>query len=161
VVMDIAMPGMSGHEATRILRRDPTLAGMVILASSATVSDEAIAESKAAGCDDFLPKPVQVEALLAMIGHYLEIEWIRGSNPGGAANEEAVSQGDFAEPPSEDRARLLDLAQKGSVRGLLQEIMNLEARDRRFGPWVTHLRTLVRGFQLKAAQEFLQERKGS
>jgi hypothetical protein len=48
------------------------------------------------------------------------------------------------------------MAQKGSVRGLLQELQRLEEQDARLGPWIAQLRALVRGFQLKAAQAFLQ-----
>jgi hypothetical protein len=59
-------------------------------------------------------------------------------------------------PPEEERARLLEMAQKGSVRGLLHEMQRLEEGDKRLRPWLEQLRALVRGFQLKAAQEFLE-----
>jgi CheY-like chemotaxis protein len=159
IVMDVAMPGMDGYEVTRRLRQDPAQKGVVIIASSASVAEAEVQKSKAAGCDDFLPKPVHIDALLAQIARYLGIEWIRAASPGGAVAEgvTAVQEAGPVVPPSaEDRARLLEMAQKGSVRGLLQEMQRIEERDGRLGPWVGQLRALVRSFQMKAAQEFLR-----
>ena len=159
IMMDLAMPGMDGYEVTRRLRQDPALQGMVIIASSAAVAEAEIQRSKAAGCDDFLPKPVRMDALLAQIARHLGVEWIRGASQGGAVDE-GVGAGQAVEPvvpPSaEERARLLEMAQKGSVRGLLQEMQRLEAQDARLRPWIGQLLPLVRGFQLKDAQEFLE-----
>jgi signal transduction histidine kinase/CheY-like chemotaxis protein len=160
IVMDLAMPGMDGYEATRRLRQDPALEGTVIIASSASVTEATIEKSKAAGCNDFLPKPVQVDVLLEQISRHLGVEWIRGPSRLGVADDASTAAlGPMVPPPEEARARLLELAQKGSVRGLLQEIQRLEAQDARLRPWVGHLRALVRGFQLKDAQEFLREKK--
>ncbi|UQA57974.1 protein kinase domain-containing protein [Polyangium aurulentum] len=164
VVMDLAMPEMDGYEATRRLRQDPAFEGLVIIASSASVTAAEIERSRAAGCDDFLPKPVHVDALLALISRFLDIEWIRGAGRGGAVDEgsAASSPAEPATPPSEeDRAALLEMAHRGSVRGLMQEMARIEAQDGRLGPWIAQLRALVRGFQLKAAQEFLQSSDGA
>jgi hypothetical protein len=49
-----------------------------IFVSSARVSDAEIGESKRSGCDEFMPKPVQVEALLAQMERHLGLEWHRG-----------------------------------------------------------------------------------
>jgi CheY-like chemotaxis protein/anti-sigma regulatory factor (Ser/Thr protein kinase) len=159
IVMDVAMPGMDGYEVTRRLRQDPELSGVVIIASSASVAEAEVQKSKAAGCDDFLPKPVHMDALLAQIARYLGVEWIRGPSQGGAVDERGTAgqaAGPLVPPSAEERARLLAMAQKGSVRGLLKEMLRLEEQDRQLAPWLGQLRALVRGFQLKAAQEFLQ-----
>jgi signal transduction histidine kinase/DNA-binding NarL/FixJ family response regulator len=152
IVMDVVMPVMDGYEATRRLRQDPAHEGVVIIASSARVAEAEVKRSRAAGCDDFLPKPVDIDAALAMIARHLGIDWIRAE--GVTAGQGA---GPVVPPSAEERARLLDMAQKGSVRGLLQEMQRIEERDARLGPWVGQLRALVQGFQLKAAQEFLRE----
>ena len=58
VLMDVQMPGMSGHEATRILRR--TYSGrdlpIVALTAAALVSERD--QALAAGMNDFLTKPI-------------------------------------------------------------------------------------------------------
>src|SRR6185503_1071349 len=63
IVMDLAMPVVDGYEATRRLRQIPELRSTVIIASSASISEAEHEKSVSAGCDDFLPKPVQARAL--------------------------------------------------------------------------------------------------
>lgn len=48
------------------------------------------------------------------------------------------------------------MSEMGQVKGLLQEMQRLAERDGQLGPWIGQLRALVRGFQLKAAQELLR-----
>jgi PAS domain S-box-containing protein len=58
VLMDVQMPGMSGHEATRRLRQrwDPRQLPIVALTAAALVSERE--EALQAGMNDFLTKPI-------------------------------------------------------------------------------------------------------
>jgi two-component system cell cycle response regulator DivK len=71
ILMDIQLPIMDGYEATRRLKADPSFAAIPIIAvtSYALSGDEA--KARAAGCDDFVPKPFSPRQLLAMIRKYL------------------------------------------------------------------------------------------
>jgi CheY-like chemotaxis protein len=66
VVMDVMMPGLDGIETTRRLRGELGLQVPVLMATAKTGPDlrEACLRS---GADDFLAKPVDVEALLASV----------------------------------------------------------------------------------------------
>ncbi len=68
VLMDVQMPGMDGLEATRLIRR---LGGRVeslpIVALTANVMAEQVAECRMAGMDEHLTKPVRKEALFEVI----------------------------------------------------------------------------------------------
>lgn len=56
ILMDLSMPGMSGIEATRLLKADPrTKSCLVIVVTGAPLSK--FAEARAAGCDAFFRKP--------------------------------------------------------------------------------------------------------
>ena len=73
VFMDLQMPEMDGYNATCLIRaweteqrRPPT----PIIALSANGLNEARQESLAAGCNDFLTKPVKMETVLQTIQRY-------------------------------------------------------------------------------------------
>jgi PAS domain S-box-containing protein len=72
VLMDVQMPGMSGHEATRALRAAGHRMPVVALTAAALVSERDVA--LASGMNDFLTKPVDVdklrEALVRWSGPY-------------------------------------------------------------------------------------------
>ena len=71
ILMDLQMPGMDGFELTRRLKRDPRLAGAVIVAltSYAMKGDEE--RALAAGCDGYVAKPIDTRTLAATIEGYL------------------------------------------------------------------------------------------
>ncbi len=71
ILMDMAMPVMNGWDATRILKADSRLAGIPIVAltSHAMQGDEE--KTRAAGCDEYLSKPIDEDQLFAVIEHLL------------------------------------------------------------------------------------------
>ncbi|MBS1197785.1 MAG: response regulator [Proteobacteria bacterium] len=75
VLMDIRMPVMDGIEATRIIRGLPEGAQAPILALTASALREEQPEILAAGCNDVLFKPVNVQQLLMAIAAFLPVEY--------------------------------------------------------------------------------------
>ena len=71
ILMDLGMPVMDGWEATRILKANDNLKHIPIIAvtSHAMVGDEI--DARKAGCDDYLPKPIDEDLLLRKIRKYL------------------------------------------------------------------------------------------
>jgi PAS domain S-box-containing protein len=67
VLMDVQMPEMSGHEATRILRQryDARRLPIIALTAAALVSERD--EAMAAGMNDFLTKPIDAQRLRATL----------------------------------------------------------------------------------------------
>ena len=71
ILMDIQIPTIDGYEATRRIKADPALRSIPIIAvtSYALSGDEE--KARAAGCDDFVPKPYSPRQLLAKVRQYL------------------------------------------------------------------------------------------
>jgi PAS domain S-box-containing protein len=65
VLMDVQMPVMSGHEATRALRAAGQRVPIVALTAAALVTERE--QALAAGMDDFLTKPIDVDKLRATL----------------------------------------------------------------------------------------------
>ena len=72
ILIDIQLPILDGYEATRRIKADPALRSIPIIAvtSYALSGDEA--KARAAGCDDFIPKPYTPRQLLAKVRQYLD-----------------------------------------------------------------------------------------
>ncbi|MET0322305.1 MAG: PAS domain S-box protein [Duganella sp.] len=71
VLMDVQMPLMDGLEATRRIRADPRLAGLRVLAMTATATSDDRARCIAAGMDDFISKPIQPALMYQTIANWL------------------------------------------------------------------------------------------
>ena len=69
ILMDIKMPEMDGLEATRIIKQAQPNMPIIALTANAFESDRE--QALAAGCDDFLSKPVNAEVCLSTIAKYI------------------------------------------------------------------------------------------
>ncbi|MFM0197536.1 response regulator [Paraburkholderia strydomiana] len=67
VILDIGLPGMSGHEVARRLRQDPSCGQCLIVALSGYGQEEHIRRATEAGVDHYLVKPADLSALLDSI----------------------------------------------------------------------------------------------
>ena len=71
ILMDIQLPDMSGLDAARALKNNPSTFKIPILGCSASVGWEWKEQALGAGMVDFLVKPVSATTLKAKLGAYL------------------------------------------------------------------------------------------
>ncbi|WP_292448484.1 AAA family ATPase [Methylibium sp.] len=66
--IDIGMPGMDGHELARRIRAQPRHAAMTLVALTGWGQAQDRERTRAAGFDDHLVKPVEIDTLQAILG---------------------------------------------------------------------------------------------
>jgi EAL domain-containing protein (putative c-di-GMP-specific phosphodiesterase class I)/DNA-binding response OmpR family regulator len=71
IVLDMAMPGMTGTEVVEALRSRPETATMPVLLMTGSGDEASVIEGLAAGADDFVPKPVRLDELVARVTAHL------------------------------------------------------------------------------------------
>lgn len=67
VVLDVAMPGKTGLEITRLIRADASVSGIPVILLSADVGDDSREAGLAAGATEYLTKPFSLRELAATI----------------------------------------------------------------------------------------------
>ena len=71
VLMDVQLPGINGLRATRIIKKDPAIKDIpvVALTSYAMQGDEE--KAAVAGCTGYITKPIDTKAFLEIINQYI------------------------------------------------------------------------------------------
>ncbi|MBA3825964.1 MAG: response regulator [Ktedonobacterales bacterium] len=71
ILLDATLPGLSGFEVCRQIRRDALLSGATVIMLTGRASLEDHMEAWAAGADDYLTKPCEIPELLARVAAHL------------------------------------------------------------------------------------------
>lgn len=73
VLLDINLPDIDGYEVARRIRnsRIPGLNSVTIIAITANVLDGDAEKTLAAGCDAYMPKPINIQELWARVESFL------------------------------------------------------------------------------------------
>jgi two-component system, sensor histidine kinase ChiS len=153
IITDLIMPEMDGFELTRQIRQSQIIKEKIVIATSASVFEEDYQKSLQAGCNAFLPKPLQTEQLFEALQQNLGIEWIY---------EEAQSQDNHqAElplvlPPSEKLTEFFELAMSGDIEAVGEQAKQLAQSDERFTPFAAKLYHFVERFQVDKMCDWLE-----
>ena len=75
VLLDLMMPGMSGHEVCMRLRRNPLTCHMTVVMLTARDREEDVVSGLQAGADDYIVKPFKISELKARIESHLRRQW--------------------------------------------------------------------------------------
>ena len=74
VVADLGMAGMNGIDLVRTLRRRPETSTLPFILMTGAEDAEGVIEALDAGADDFLPKPVRLDELVARVKAHLRTQ---------------------------------------------------------------------------------------
>jgi two-component system cell cycle response regulator DivK len=71
VLVDINLPEMDGYEVTTRIKQMPATAGVPVIAMTANVMKGDREKTLAAGCDGYIPKPIDIDSLPGQIAKFL------------------------------------------------------------------------------------------
>jgi PAS domain S-box-containing protein len=157
VISDLVMPVMDGLEAIERLRQLPGLADVPVIAVSANASGRDEARSLAAGANAFLPKPIEMDRLLAKVGELLELRWTQAPRPVAAPDDLPL-----VPPSGEDLNALHRLAKAGHMCSIREHAKRLGEQDERYRPFAERLCSMADRFESRAIVELIERyREGS
>ncbi|NJN86416.1 MAG: response regulator [Leptolyngbyaceae cyanobacterium SL_7_1] len=154
ILMDLVMPVMDGFTTTQRLRQLPQFTDVVIIAASASAFEQDQQRSIAVGCDDFIAKPIALNALLDILYKHLKLEWSYASPPVQPIPI-ASHQSSLVIPPAEVLLPLQQMARIGDIQGILQATERLAQTNPQWSTFALALQQFAKGFQIKKIQELV------
>ncbi len=153
IYMDLRMPLMNGLEATAAIRKADNDVNPVIIAISASAFDEDQRNSLAAGCNDFISKPVDVTQLLLQLEASLGDGWDWRYAEDEEETPTLTQAQSITPPPAEIAAALREAAITGDIRIIRKQIVILEGMDTIYQPFTAKLADLAGQYQIQQIYE--------
>ncbi|WP_238995202.1 hybrid sensor histidine kinase/response regulator [Sphingomonas solaris] len=154
VLLDIHMPGMSGWEAATRLREVCPPATRIVIVSANAHEFRAGGDGRSSH-DAFISKPVELDALLDMIGRQLDLDWIVADDM-AAANDAAGSLA-LPEAARPLLATLRGHVKTGRVRAIEAALSDLEAAAPASGAILARMRRTLDAFDLRALARMIDD----
>ncbi|HRE15670.1 MAG TPA: response regulator, partial [Rhodocyclaceae bacterium] len=166
VLMDIQMPVMDGHEAARRIRalaEEPAgtrFANLPIIAMTALAMAQDAEQSRAAGMNDHVTKPIAPDRLMTTLAKWVKSPDWRGGKRSAAGSQTTLQAGDLP-------ADLQALQQLDAIEGVRRIGGKADAYRRQlrrfrehYSDAVGHLRRLARDEGPQSAEEYCHALKG-
>ena len=159
VLMDVNMPVMGGHEATRRIKSTATGRQTPIVAVTASAFKEDREAALAAGADGFVPKPFGREEVLKQVQAHTGVEYVfaEEEDAEAATTEPAaavsLTRDSLVGLPAGLLGQMAEVASKADLEGLNKLIDQIEAQDMQVA---RALRGLADNFDYDAVLDLLQ-----
>lgn len=159
IITDLVMPELDGIEMVRRVRQIPEFAHIPILASSASISLVNPQESIEAGCNSFIPKPIEFEELLKALENLLNLTWIYEEPLNNDTDINiAETTMDLVFPSSEELITLFNAAQRGLIGQVQQEANRLQQLNPKYTRFVNRVLELSQDFEIDAILHLIKNR---
>ncbi|OLP17992.1 hypothetical protein BST81_13185 [Leptolyngbya sp. 'hensonii'] len=161
IITDLRMPVMDGFTLARQIRQTPDLRSMPILACSADVAEVVHRQSQEAGCNAFLPRPVQVQDLLDQLQHHLKLVWVYDTLPTQdpipvTTQISNSSPSPWVVPPQQELVTLQFVTYILDQQAVKEEVNRLEQLDPRYHAFAQRIQQLVHEFEFEEILKIIQ-----
>jgi PAS domain S-box-containing protein len=138
VFMDLKMNDLDGLEATRRLSKDPATAAIPVIAVTASAFGDIRQTARAAGCVDYLSKPIRVQLLFGMLQRHLGVRFVSATDQ-SAAREERLSDSDRREQVAVRLRAALALGDVTEIQELGRMLLAGDTGEAAVGERITRL----------------------
>lgn len=152
VLLDIHMPGLTGWEVAARLRETDARGTRIVIVSANAHEFQAGGDGRS-NHDAFVFKPVELDALLDMIGRQLDLDWIVAGDPAGG-DAPATRFPDAARPLL---AAMRDHLRTGHVRAIEGILAELDLAAPGNGAALAEMRRRLDAFDLRALGRMLDD----
>ena len=153
ILMDITMPKMNGMETTSRIKSMPLLKNTIVIVVTAGVMEISKKQCFEAGCDDFIPKPVQMDELLLLLIRYLNLDPSLQSND---KQNTVKSEKTMTPPHSDVLENLNQMAIKGDILNIKKEAKKL-TQTTEFKVFGQKLFDLAQSFNINKIKQLIGE----
>jgi signal transduction histidine kinase/ActR/RegA family two-component response regulator len=153
--VDLLMPELDGVATIKTMASEPAHRGIKIVAHSAAALHEYREAARAAGCVDFLGKPLNAEQVYNCLALHLGVEFDRSSEPLDEVTP-ATWMGPPVQIPGDLYAQLTTAAELHSTTALKRcqhQLRSLGAEGNRLG---YHIRHLMRSYDMEGILRFIE-----
>jgi signal transduction histidine kinase/CheY-like chemotaxis protein len=153
IILDIAMPGISGIEAASKLRAKRPAQKILFLSGNFHDAPRLKNAGDEKDYDAFLAKPTDVRALLEKLRELLDISWIYDAPK---PVTKTISPRALRRPSEQHLVDLLRLGRIGYVRGIESKLAEIEQAEPEAKDFCAYLRDFMRNFELARYMECLE-----
>lgn len=155
--LDLLMPGLSFEETVHSMRESAG-PGFSIVAHSASALPEMRARALAAGCVEFLPKPIRCERIYATLERFLGVQFKQRATPSEDSLDSSGNlRGLRIQLPEPLSARLAVAAELHSTTALKSALTELRALGPDAKLLADHIRHRMRAYDMHGIQIILAQ----
>lgn len=154
IMMDIRMPVMDGLAAIRILCAHEGVKSVPIIAVSSGISPQNQSNALAAGACSFLPKPLDRDEMIRLVGEATGVEWIMGEGNPVEPEDDAMIF-----PPADALDALHGAALAGNMRMVRAEAEAIAALDPAYRAFADTIQRMARAFQSQALLALIENNR--
>jgi PAS domain S-box-containing protein len=140
IFMDLKMNDLDGLEATRRLARDPATSAIPVIAVTASALGDSRHTARAAGCVDYLSKPVRAQLLFGMLQTHLGARFISATGPSAPPSPDLAAFDRRVETGAQLRASIA-LGDVGAIQTLARRLMQGSPAEAAVGERINRLVT--------------------
>lgn len=157
ILSDLVMPNKDGWAMIKEIRQIPEFENIPIFAISASVQAVDQQHSQDAGCNAFIPKPIEEMTLYTLLAEYLQLEWNFALSATAQSTTNDSDLPVLVVPDQNCLQQLYELAMLGNMTQMRREASSLVTSKQQLAPFANQLISLAQDFEDEKIMTFLRQ----